>query len=114
MRQIVSASAAGGRNSRSETARHFAHIFVLLTALRFCGLSMGMQHAESTVVLTIHERTELAALRARARGILRASVLVGVSRDTYERAAGGLGIRRGSAALVRAALVRLAERRVQP
>ena len=73
-----------------------------------------MQDAKSTVTLTIHERSELAALRAKARGILRASALVGVSRDTYERAAGGLAIRRGSAALIRAALERLAAKEVRP
>jgi hypothetical protein len=66
----------------------------------------GMPNAQPTVTLTTDERSALVALRTEARGISRASGLVGVSRDTYERAAGGLPIRRGSAALVRTALAR--------
>jgi len=66
-----------------------------------------MPNAKSTVELEKHERHALAAFRAEAHGIWRASALIGVSRDTYERAAGGLPIRRGSAALIRAALKRL-------
>lgn len=49
----------------------------------------------------------MATVRAKARGIFRASALIGVSRDTYERAAGGLPIRRGSAALIRMALEKI-------
>jgi hypothetical protein len=65
-----------------------------------------MLNAPPTVTLTNAERTALAFLRVEAHGIFRAFALVGVSRDTYERAAGGLPIRRGSAALIRMALAK--------
>ena len=71
----------------------------------------GMRNTKATVILRNAERGGLTELRLRARSIWRASELVGVSRDTYERAAGGLPIRRGSAALIRAALARLGEGR---
>lgn len=70
-----------------------------------------MKDAKCTVVLSDSERDALAGLRFDAHGIWRASALVGVSRDTYERAAGGLPIRRGSAVLIRLALTRLKEAR---
>jgi hypothetical protein len=66
-----------------------------------------MANAASTVILMDSERATLARLRTEGGGIWRACVRVGVSRDTYERAAGGLGVRRGSAALIRAALDRI-------
>jgi hypothetical protein len=65
-----------------------------------------MPNASPTVPLTNAERISLASLRVEAHGIWKASALVGVSRDTYERAAGGLPIRRGSAALIRMALAK--------
>lgn len=66
-----------------------------------------MQNATATIVLTETERATLAQLRLAIGGIWRACAQVGVSRDTYERAAGGLGIRRGSAALIRIAIAQI-------
>lgn len=66
-----------------------------------------MLNASPMVTLTNAERGSLASLRGEARGIFRAAALLGVSRDTYERAAGGLPIRRGSAALIRMALAKV-------
>ena len=68
-----------------------------------------MPNATPTVTLTNDERSALASRRVEAHGIFQAAAILGVSRDTYERAAGGLPIRRGSAALIRMALEKTKE-----
>jgi hypothetical protein len=44
----------------------------------------------------------------RQRTILGAAAMLGVARHAMERAAGGLGVQRGTAALIRLALAKLA------
>jgi hypothetical protein len=55
------------------------------------------------VVLTHDEQAAVRAVM-RARGIRRAHLDLGVARHAMERAAGGLTIQRGTAALIRLAL----------
>jgi hypothetical protein len=62
-----------------------------------------------SVILTPDEQSAVKAIM-RAHGIRRAHLLVGVARHAMERAAGGLTIQRGTAALIRLALARFAHR----
>ena len=66
-------------------------------------------HANATHTTTILSADEQAAVRAimAANGIRRAHVHLGVARHAMERAAGGLTIQRGTAALIREALARI-------
>jgi hypothetical protein len=70
------------------------------------GVMAGATHAtpkHSTTTLTRAERAAVTALM-RAEGIRRAHLRLGIARHAMERAAGGLTIQRGTAALIRAAL----------
>ena len=66
-------------------------------------------HANPTHTTTILTSDEQAAVRAMmaAHGIRRAHVHLGVARHAMERAAGGLTIQRGTAALIREALAKI-------
>ena len=66
--------------------------------------------------VTVLAPTERAAItrRMRAHTIIRAAAILGVARHAMERAAGGLTIQRGTAALIRIALARLAAEEQQP
>jgi len=64
--------------------------------------------AHSTTILAPAEQARVRAIMT-AHGIRRATAIVGVSRHAMERAAGGLTIQRGTAALLRAALSLAAE-----
>jgi hypothetical protein len=57
----------------------------------------------TTTTLTPDEQAVVTAFM-REHGIRRAHVYLGVARHAMERAAGGLSIQRGTAALIRAAL----------
>lgn len=59
----------------------------------------------TTTTLTPAERAAVDTLM-RTHGIRRAHEILGVARHAMERAAGGLTIQRGTAALVRTALAR--------
>ena len=66
-------------------------------------------HANATHTTTILTADEQASVRAiiAAHGIRRAHVHLGVARHAMERAAGGLTIQRGTAALIRAVLAKI-------
>lgn len=61
----------------------------------------------TTTILTPAERAAVTAIM-RTHGIRRAHELLGVARHAMERAAGGLTIQRGTAALLHLALAELA------
>ncbi len=73
------------------------------------GMQSRATHATATHTTTILTADEQAAVQAlmEAHGIRRAHVHLGVARHAMERAAGGLTIQRGTAALIRAALSRI-------
>jgi hypothetical protein len=56
-----------------------------------------------SVILTVDEQAAVRAMM-RTLGIRRAHVQLGVARHAMERAAGGLTVQRGTAALIRLAL----------
>jgi hypothetical protein len=61
----------------------------------------------TVTTLTTAERASVTRLM-RQHTILGAAAMLGVARHAMERAAGGLGIQRGTAALIRLALARMA------
>lgn len=61
----------------------------------------------TVTTLTAAERASVSRLM-RQRTILGAAAMLGVARHAMERAAGGLGVQRGTAALIRLALAKLA------
>jgi hypothetical protein len=72
------------------------------------GVVSSTTHAKpthTTTTLTPVERAAVTTLM-RTHGIRRAHEILGVARHAMERAAGGLTVQRGTAALVRAALAR--------
>ena len=60
----------------------------------------------TTTFLTPAEQAEVTAIM-RTHGLRRAHERLGVARHAMERAAGGLTIQRGTAALIRAALAKI-------
>jgi hypothetical protein len=72
------------------------------------GMHTETTSTSTTVTLEPAERRTLARLRAEGGGLPAIAARLGVSRWAFERAAGGLGVRRGTAMLVRQALARLA------
>lgn len=61
----------------------------------------------TVTTLTTAERTAITRLMRR-HTILGAATMLGVARHAMERAAGGLGVQRGTAALIRLALAKMA------